>query len=108
MFVQGQAGTGTRGDQGRVCFYGVIVGNQGNQLRIGDPLQQALVAPVQCRATVVQQGPIRMAVHLEQHLCIAGVQTHHVARLNCHAVFLHDLVQLLIADIHTGATHMGM
>ena len=84
----------------RVRFHRVIVGNQGNQAGIRDPLQQFFVATVQRRAGVLQLVLVRLFLHFENHLREAGVQADHVTFFDHDLVLLHDAHELVVTDCH--------
>ena len=76
----------------------VVVGQQAGQARVGDPLQQLGIAPVQAGARLVDQLRVGLLLHLEQHIRKAGVQAHHVALLDLYLVFFQNSHQVSIAN----------
>ena len=108
VLVNGQGGTRAGFGRRRMGFHRIVVGNQGHQARVGDPLQQARIAAFQHRAALVQQFAIRLLVHFQQHFRKARVQAHHVALFNADMVFFHDVHELLIVDVDALAPHMGV
>ena len=76
----------------------VVVGGEDREAAVGDPPQQRRVPPVEHRARAVQHLGVGVPAHLDELLREAGVQQHHVARLDDDAVGLHHAHQLLVAD----------
>ena len=60
----------------------VIVGDEGGEAGIGDPIEEALVAPVQHRAEVMRLAGVGSRLHLEEHLGKAGVDAAPCRRLS--------------------------
>ena len=108
MLVQRQSRAAAGAGRGGQTFDCVVVGDQGHQARIGDPLQQPLVAPLQHGARVFYRVRVGLFVHLQQHLGKTGVQAHHVARLHHHVVLAHDVHQQVVAHPHTLTAQMRM
>ena len=74
-------------------FDRVVVGDQRRDLRVGDPLEQRVVARVEVRARPVDLHRVRVAVPLEDLGGEAGVQQQHVAGLDDDVVGRHDLLR---------------
>ena len=71
----------------------VVVGDERRDLRVGDPLEQRLVARVEVRAHPVDLHRVRVAVPLEDLGREAGVEQQHVAGLHDDVVGRHDLLE---------------
>ena len=108
MLVQRQSRAAAGPRRGGQAFDRVVVGDQGHQARIGDPLQQPLVAPLQHGARVFHRVRVGLFVHLQQHLGKAGVQANHVAGLHHHIVFFQDVHQQVVSHPHPLTPEMRM
>ena len=108
MLMQRQGGASACMWQSRVGFHRVVVGDEGDQTAVGDPLFQALVAPIEGGATFIKHRTIGLFVHAQQHLAKTGVQTHHIAFFHHHFVFGHDVHQHVVAHHRAGVAHMSV
>ena len=70
----------------------------GTNPRVGDPLEQVLVATVEDSARLVEHCAVRHAVVVEDHLGESGVETEDVAGLHDDVVDLEDPHQLVVSD----------
>ncbi|CFV98299.1 Uncharacterised protein [Bordetella pertussis] len=80
----------------------VVVGADGGDAAVGDPLQQFGVGAVQRGAILMQHVGVGLAVHADHGFGVAGAQHQHVAGLDLDAVCRQRLRQFLVA--HQGAS----
>ena len=93
--VQGQHGFLAGHRDRRIGFHRVVIGHQRTDAAVGNPLQQARIAPVEDRAGAVQHLGIRRAVHRHHQFGKAGAQHQHVTLFDHHVIGRHDALQFV-------------
>ena len=82
----------------RVGFNRIIVRHQDAEATRRNPIEQAIIPPVENAAGMLELMGIGLATHFDQHLGEARVEAHHVARLHRDAIAGHHGFQIVQAD----------
>jgi cation diffusion facilitator CzcD-associated flavoprotein CzcO len=77
---------------------GIVVGDEGRDLRVSDPLQQRWVTSVEIRTQRVDLHRIGVAIHGQDLGGETSVKQQHVARFHDDVVRLHDPLERLQVD----------
>ena len=90
VLVERRGGAAADVLDGGKALDGEIVGDQRRKPAVGDPPQEARIAAIENRATIVRKLPVDPAVVAQEQVGVAGVQADHVARLDLDLVLLDD------------------